>query len=83
MADVGLQEVETYVSLHQNTVTKFITIRHIMDLCLAAEQRPGSRVTKQRWDKDGLDVEGMRMAAWEAERMEGGEETDRTNTETD
>ena len=54
-----------------------------MDLCLAAERRPGSRVTNQWWDQDGLDVEGMRTADWEAERTEREGETDRTETETD
>ena len=43
-----------------------------MDLCLALEQGPGSRVTKRWWEKDGLDVEGMQMVAWEAEQTEGG-----------
>ena len=44
MEEAVLQEVETYVSLHQNTFTQFIITRPIMDLCLAAEMRRGSRV---------------------------------------
>ena len=47
MAEAGLQEVETYVSRRQNTVTQFIATRPIMDLCLATEQRPGPRVSKR------------------------------------
>ena len=43
----------------------------------------GSRVAKRWWDQDGLDLEGMWAAAWEAEKTEGGEETDGTETETD
>ena len=35
-----MQEVETYVSCHQNTVAQFIASRPIMDLCLAAVRRP-------------------------------------------
>ena len=54
-----------------------------MYLCMAAEQRPGSRMAKRWWEQDGLDLEGMWTAAWEAERTEGGEETDGTDTETD
>ena len=34
------------------------------------DQRPGSRVSKSWWDKDGLDLEGMRMVAQEAEWVE-------------
>ena len=83
MAEAGLREVGTYVYLFHNTAAQFITTRPIVDLCLAAERMPGSRVTKQWWDQDGLDVEGMRTATQEAERTEGGEETDRAETETD
>ena len=52
-----------------------------MYLCLVAEQRQGSRVTNQWWEQDVLDVEGIGTVVWEAERM-GGEEKDRTETET-
>ena len=37
-----------------------------MDLCLAAERSPGSRIIKQWWEQDGLDVEGIQTASWEA-----------------
>ena len=53
-----------------------------MDLCLEMEQRPGPRVYKRRWEKYGGGVEGMRMAAQEAERAEGGEEADGMETDT-
>ena len=46
MTDLGLQEVETYVSHIQNTAAQFIATRPIMDLYLAAEQRPGPRISK-------------------------------------
>ena len=44
MVEAGLKEVETYISCCQITVAQFIATRPIMDLCLAAEWRPGSRV---------------------------------------
>ena len=44
MAEVGLQEVLTYIPHNYNTVTQFIVTRPIMDLCLAAERLTGSRV---------------------------------------
>ena len=82
MVEAVLQEVETYTSRLQNTVTKFIATNTIMDLCLAAERRPGSRVTNRWWEQDGLDAEGVRTVDWEAERMEGEDDTDRTHRET-
>ena len=37
-----------------------------------------------RWrDQDGIDLEGMRTAAWEVERTEGEEDMDGTETNTD
>ena len=44
MADPGSQEVETYVSHHQNTVAQYIATRPIMDLCLVANRRLRPRV---------------------------------------
>ena len=82
MAETGLQEVETYGSHRQNTVTQFIATRPIMDLCLAEKLRTGSSSTNRWWDQDGLYVEGLGTEVWEAERMEREEETEGTETET-
>ena len=43
-----------------------------MDLCLAAKRRPRLRVSTRWWEQKGLDLEGMRVAVWEAEQTEGG-----------
>ena len=45
--EAGFQEVETYVSLLHNTSAQFIAARTSMDLFLAEDQRPGSRVAKR------------------------------------
>ena len=83
MAELGLKEVDTCVYRLQNTVAQFIVTRPIMDLCLAVDCRPGSRVEKRCWDQYILDLEVTRTAAREAERMEGGEDTDGKDTDTD
>ena len=83
MAEVGLQEVETYVSRRQNMVAKFIATRTIIYLCLAAEQRLGPMISMWWWEQDGLDMEGIRTTAREAEQTEGEEDTDEKETETD
>ena len=43
-----------------------------MDLCLAVEHISGTRVSRRWWDQEVVYVEGMRTAAQEAERSEGG-----------
>ena len=68
MVEAGLQEVETYVSCQQNTVAQFIEPMTIMDLCLVSERCQGSRMAKW-WRED----DGVRKAAWETERTEGGD----------
>ena len=60
MAEVELQEVETYVSRRQITVAQYIETRPIMELCLVAKQRPGPRVEIRWWEQEGLHLEGMR-----------------------
>ena len=72
MAEAGFQEVENYVSRQQNTVAKYIATRPTMELCLAAKRRPGPRAEMPWWEQEGLDLEGMRKADWEADHMGGG-----------
>ena len=64
--EAGLQEVETYISLHQNTVAQFFETRPIMDLCLAEDSRPRSQIFNRWWDQEGFDLEWMRTADQEA-----------------
>ena len=67
ITDAGIHEVETYVSRRQNRVVKLIATRPIMDLCLEAARRPGSKVANQCWEHYVLDTEGVLTAAQEAE----------------
>ena len=38
-----------------------------MDMCLVADQRPGTRVFHWWWEQEYLELEGMRMADLGAE----------------
>ena len=49
-----------------------------MDLCMYAERRTGTRVSKRWWDQDRVDVEGVHKAD-----QEGQEETYGMETATD
>ena len=66
MEEEGLQEVDNYVSCHQNTLAQFIATRPIMYLYMAARRSPGPRLEKRWWEQEGLDLVGMRMASREA-----------------
>ena len=57
MAETGFQEVDTNFYPHKNTVSNFIATRKFMHLCLEAEQRPGSRVTKRWWEQDRVNCD--------------------------
>ena len=67
-----LQDMGTYVSCQQNTVVQLIVTWTIMDLCLASARRLVPSLYKQWWDQDGLDLDGTKTAAREAEQTEGG-----------
>ena len=54
-----------------------------MDLSMAVERRPGSRVAKRWWEKDILDLERMWTAAQEAEQMKREEDMGEMETYTD
>ena len=51
MSEVVLQEVETYVSRLQNTVTQYIATWSILDMYLAAERQPGQWCPSGGWIK--------------------------------
>ena len=72
MEETVLQEMDTYFSHHQNTDAQFTATSPIMDLVLAAERPPGSRVAKRWWGQEGLELEEMCMVAREAEQEDRG-----------
>ena len=69
---MGLDEIGVYIDGRQNMVAQYIAARPIMDLCLAAERRPGMRLLRRWWDHPILNILGIRLGHT-AEDM--GEET--------
>ena len=63
MAEMGIKEVETYVSRHHNTFTQFIVTRPIIDLWLASMRRLGERVLNWWWYQDFMELGRIHMAA--------------------
>ena len=49
MTEEILQEMETYVSCHQNTVAQFIVTRPILNLCMEADRILGPMISKWWW----------------------------------
>ena len=72
LATVGLAEIGVYIARQQNMVEHYIATRHIIDLCLSAEQNPGLRLSRQWWDHPALDILGIIVG--DAEEEEGGAE---------
>ena len=56
MVEALLQEFDTYITRHHNTVAQYIATRPIMDMCLVAEQRLGTRVPKRWWEQEFMDL---------------------------
>ena len=55
MQEASMDIIETYIAHHQNTISQYIVTSMILDLCLAVEHHPGPKVTKRRWEQEGLD----------------------------
>ena len=76
MQEAGFEEVEECVLRRHNTVTQYITLRPIMDLCEETVQLSGMWVVIRWWEKEVLDL----LGAWEvtsaSEVEDGAEETD-------
>ena len=68
---VGLEDIGVYIARRQNTVTKYIATRPIMDLCLVVERKPGMCLSRQWWEQLALDIQRIRAGHAEAK---GGEE---------
>ena len=64
---VGLEEIGVYIARRQNTIAQYIATRPIVDLCLAAERRPGMRLLWRWWDQPALDILGVRAVHVAAE----------------
>ena len=56
MKAVGMEYVDTFVLCSQNTVAQYIATRPILDLCLAAEIRPGEYLSMIWWEQSGLEI---------------------------
>ena len=60
---------------NHNTVTQYIAIRPLLDLCEGSTQRGGPRVTLRWWDQKGID--------WEKGKARGVETESESKLETD
>ena len=68
LAMAVLDKIRVYIAHHQSTSTQYIVTRPIMDLCLAAEQRPVMQLSRRWWDQPPMYVLGIR-AGRAAEEM--------------
>ena len=67
--EAGFEGIRKYVTRRQNTVAQYIATRPIMDLCERSTRRPGARVSRWWWEKAGMDLEGAKKRATEAETV--------------
>ena len=67
-----------YIVRLQKTIAQYIAIHNIMDLCLAAERKPGMGLSRRWWEHPTLDIMGIRagQVAVEGGRDTGGEESE-------
>ena len=57
MKEAGFKEISTSITNRQNTVTQYIAIRPLLDLCEGTNQIGGVRLSRRWWDQKGIDWE--------------------------
>ena len=66
---VVLDYIGVYIARQYNTVAQYIAACNIMDLCFAAERKPGMCLSRQWWEHPALDIMGVMLGQ---ESVEGG-----------
>ena len=56
LGEAVFEEISNLVTRRQKTIAQYIAKRPIMDLCERSTWRPGARVSRRRWDQDGIDL---------------------------
>ena len=56
LAMVGMEKVGVYIADRQNTFVQYIANSPIIELWLAAEQKPGMRLSGRWWEQPSLDI---------------------------
>ena len=51
MQEVGMEEVEVYITRRQNMVVQYIAMPPIIALCREADWQPGSWILKRWWER--------------------------------
>ena len=77
MAEVGFDEIGTYVTKRQNMAAQYIATRHILYLCERSAQMPGAWVSRRWWYHEGLYLKGAKdrsLADSEGEEAQSEEE---------
>ena len=65
MGEAGFEGIRKSVTQRQNTVTQYIAMQLILDLCERATWRPGARVSWRWWEQEGINLEGAKKRAAE------------------
>ena len=68
---VGLEDIGVSIARRQNTVAQYIATHTIMEFCLAAERKPGLRLSRRWLEKTALDILGIRVG--HAAAVKGGD----------
>ena len=61
--EAGFEKIGVYITRRNNTYTKYIATRPILDLCERSVWRSGEWVSMRWWDQEGLDLAGAKERA--------------------
>ena len=59
LAKMGMDKIEVYIARRQNKAAQKNSTRTFMDLCLAAERKPGLHLSRRWWEQPALVTPGI------------------------
>ena len=68
MQEAGLEDMEKYVLKRQNTASRYIAKQPILYIFKETVRMPGTWLDKRWWEKEGLELVGLKAVAASEER---------------
>ena len=81
MGEAGFEGIRKSVTRRKNTVAQYIVTQLIMYLCERSTHRPGVRVFRRWWEQAGINLEGEKNRAAEAETFSESELDSESNAD--
>ena len=81
--EAGFEGIGKSVKKSQNTVAQYIVTQPTLDLCERSTRRHGARVSRRWWERTGINLEGAKKTASDAETVSESESEFESESESE